>query len=334
MRFVILGAGAVGGVIGGRLAEHGHEVVLVARGAHLHALRRHGLRLVDDRGTTTVAAPAVGHPGEVDWRPGDVAVLSVKSQDSEVALAALSGSAPTGVPVVCAQNGVANERAALRRFPHVHAMCVMCPTIHLEPGVVEVRRAPVTGTLDLGRYPAGTDAVDEGVAAALAASGFLSEARPDIMRWKYAKLVLNLGNAVQALCGTGPEITDLAGQAGAEGREVLAAIGIDVTPPDEEAARRHQMGPNRRPPDVARAGGSSWQSLRRGSPTIETDHLNGEIVLLGRLHGIPTPVNAVLQHLAAVTARSGGGAGSWTIGEVQGLVDEARTATAATAPVP
>jgi len=52
-----------------------------------------------------------------------------------------------------------------------------------------------------------------------------------------------------------------------------------------------------------RSGGSSWQSLARGSGSIETDYLNGEIVLLGRLHGIPTPVNALLQRLANEAAR-------------------------------
>ena len=54
---------------------------------------------------------------------------------------------------MCAQNGVANERAALRLFANVYGMCVMCPTGHLEPGVVEAYSSPVTGLLDIGRYP-------------------------------------------------------------------------------------------------------------------------------------------------------------------------------------
>jgi 2-dehydropantoate 2-reductase len=62
-----------------------------------------------------------------------------------------------------------------------------------------------------------------------------------------------------------------------------------------------------------RDGGSSWQSLVRGSPTIETDHLNGEIVLLGRLHGVPTPCNEALQRIANRMVRDHAPAGSLSI---------------------
>ena len=58
MRYIIIGAGAVGGAIGGRLFESGHEVVLVARGAHLEALREGGLRLRTPEGSLTLPGPA------------------------------------------------------------------------------------------------------------------------------------------------------------------------------------------------------------------------------------------------------------------------------------
>ena len=61
--------------------------------------------------------------------------------------------------VVCAQNGVANEATALRSFRHVYAQCVVMPAGHLEPGVVVQNATPCPGILDLGRYPAGADAV-------------------------------------------------------------------------------------------------------------------------------------------------------------------------------
>src|SRR5207302_10080301 len=114
--------------------------------------------------------------------------------------AALRPIADDPIPVVCLQNGVDNERAALRVFPHVYGICVMCPTGHLEPGVVQAYSTPVTGILDIGRYPSGSDEIAEALAGALRASTFVSEARADIMRWKYAKLLMNLGNAVQATC--------------------------------------------------------------------------------------------------------------------------------------
>jgi 2-dehydropantoate 2-reductase len=329
MRFVIFGAGAVGGVIGGRLAQHGHDVVLLARGDHLDVLRRDGLRLVDGDGATTLRLPAAGHPGEIDWRPGDVVILAVKSQHTVAALNALAEHAPDDIPLVCAQNGVQNERMALRRFARVHAMCVMCPSTYLEPGVVESGRGPVSGTLDVGRYPGGVDEVDGAVAAALAASTFLSVPRPDIMRWKYAKLLLNLGNAVQAVCGLDPATLDLFRQARDEGRAVLDAAGIAVTGAEEERARRAEMGDNRFAAEGDRRGGSSWQSLQRGAGSIETDYLNGEIVLLGRLHGVPTPVNAVLQRLANDAARLGRAPGSRAVAAVQAEIDRAAADAAA-----
>ena len=83
-----------------------------------------------------------------------------------------------GVAVVCAENGVRNEEEALRRFADVYGMCVMCPATHLEPGVVVASSAPVTGLMDVGRYPSGVDALAEAFAAALEASTFRSVAWP------------------------------------------------------------------------------------------------------------------------------------------------------------
>ena len=63
-------------------------------------------------------------------------------------------------------------------------------------------------------------------------------------------------------------------------------------------------------PGRGRHGGSSWQSLRRGTGTIESDYLNGEVVLLGRLHSVPTPVNELLRRTALRMARDGAEPGS------------------------
>ena len=142
-------------------------------------------------------------------------MLAVKSHQSEAALADLVQHAPETVPVVCAQNGVTNEPATLRRFIHTYAITVMLPAQHLEPGVVVQACHPVPGILDIGRYPSGTDEVTERVSADL---------RSD--------------------------------------------------------------GPN-----------SLGQSLARGLDT-EVDFRAGEIVLLGRLHGVPTPASERVQRAA------------------------------------
>jgi len=196
---VVYGAGAVGGVIGARLHEHGHEVVLIARGEHLTAIRERGLRLDSPEGSASFELPAVEHPGELELGDGDVVMLATKSQDTAAALRELAAAAPPSVAVVCAQNGVENERAALRAFGRVYGVHVMLPAAHLEPGVVEAHSAPTTGLLDVGRYPLGCDETAEAIARAFAASSFDSHAREDIMRWKYRKLIMNLGNAVEAV---------------------------------------------------------------------------------------------------------------------------------------
>ena len=158
--------------------------------------------------------------------------------------------------------------------------------------------------LDVGRWPHGTDSVTEAVAAAFVASGFESIARADIARWKYTKLLLNLGNPVDALCPRDADAAELVKLARREGLEVLAAAGIDHVSEAEDEARRGDVlrivpiDQRRRP------GGSTWQSLARGA-SVEVDYLNGEIVLLGRLHDVPTPVNELLQHATHRAAAEG-----------------------------
>ncbi|SBT51868.1 ketopantoate reductase family protein [Micromonospora auratinigra] len=301
MRYVIIGAGAVGGTIGVRLGEAGRDVTLVARGAHLAAIREHGLTLHTPDGTLTGRLPAVAGP-EDEPLPADTAlVLTVKSQDTEAALATWAdapveggGTAGERLPVVLAQNGVANERAALRLFARVHPVCVWLPATHLEPGVVVANGHPHPGMLHLGRYPSGSDGTSRAVAADLTDAGFVAPVRDDVMRWKYGKLLANLGNGLQALLGR--EIPDpLAARVRAEGEAALAAAGIAHTTRDEEAAERGDLVQHRPAGGEERAGGSTWQSLARGAGSAEADHLNGEIVLLGRLHGVPTPVNTAVQ---------------------------------------
>jgi 2-dehydropantoate 2-reductase len=318
VRFVIYGAGAIGGTIAARL---GGDVTVIARGAHAAAIRERGLRVVSPDGESVARVAVVEHPRDIAWRGDEVVVLAMKSQDAEAALVALAAAAPPAITVVCAQNGVANERAALRRFADVVAMCVMMPAQHAEPGVVTAWSAPITGLLDVGRYPSsarGVDAGVESIAAALGVAGFESIARPDIMRWKYKKLLLNLGNAAQAACGTGPDVARerVIALARDEANRVLAAAGIAVASDDEDRARRGDKLQQRPIAGNTRGGGSSWQSLARGSGSIETDYLNGEIVLLGRLHGIATPANALLQRTANALARERRAPGSISASEL------------------
>jgi 2-dehydropantoate 2-reductase len=326
MRFVVYGAGAIGGVVGARLHQAGHDVTLVARGAHHEAIERDGLVLDAPDGRTVMRIPVVSHPGALAWDGDPVVLLAVKGQHTEEVLEALVGCAPPSTPIVCAQNGVDNERQVLRWFPRTYGMCVMCATTHLRPGHVEAHYGPVTGLLDLGRFPGGEDDCSRAVAAALSGATFGSESRPDIMRWKRQKLLMNLANSMEALCGPGAARSPLAKAARAEGEMCLRAAGLEYASLDEDADRRRALFPT---PDaigsvqrVSRSGGgSTWQSLARGADSVEVGYLNGEIVLLGRLHEFPTPINELLQRHLAAAVRLGSSPGSVTVEQLQAELD-------------
>jgi 2-dehydropantoate 2-reductase len=185
--------------------------------------------------------------------------------------------------------------------------------------VIQVHSAPVSGLLDLGTYPSGLDARGQAIADAIDTTTFASVARDDIMRWKYRKLLMNLSNAVEALCGPEGRVSAVARAAHHEGTEALSAAGIDVASAEEDRARRAdylQMSPTN---SGEWRGGSSWQSLARGAGSIEAEYLNGEIVLLGGLFGVPTPVNALLQRLALRAAAEGIPPGTWRIEDLSQL---------------
>ncbi|NEA60765.1 ketopantoate reductase family protein [Streptomyces sp. SID13666] len=336
MRYIIIGAGAIGGTIGGRLFDSGREVVLVARGAHYEALRDGGLRLTLPSGSLKLPIPVVDGPKALELRADDVLVLAVKTQDSVAALDAWAGRPVVGggtagdrLPVVCAQNGVAGERLALRRFRRVYGMCVWLPASYLEPGSIEASCAPLTGILHIGRFPAGAtgtsgaDPLAERIATDLKESGFDAPTPPDVMRWKYGKLLKNLANALEATCGPldGDDAHDVLRRAVVEGEAVLDAAGIDRASDAEQTAARGDRIQLQPLNGVTRGGGSSWQSLTRGTGSIEADYLNGEIVLLGRMAGIDTPVNAALQRIANAFAREGRRPGELTIPELTALID-------------
>ena len=294
-RYVVLGAGAVGGVVGARLELAGFPVALVARGEHLARLRADGLTLETPTGTEVLDVHVAARPGDLAWAGPTVVLLAVKSQQTTAALDDLAAHAPPETPVVCLQNGVANEAAVLRRFENTYGICVMLPSGHVAPGRVVQRCHPVPGILDVGRYPGGVDDTCEQVSEDLRRAGFASVPRPDIMAWKHRKLLMNLGNAVQAAFAPGDATDRLLELVRDEGEAALAAAGIPVVTAEQDRERRGdllQVG--ERHPDIR--GGSTWQSVARGTGDVETDYLTGEVVLLGRLHGVPTPANAAVQH--------------------------------------
>lgn len=325
MRIVIYGAGGVGGTIGARLHQRGYDVVLVARGAHLGALQSAGLDLVAPDGKFNFAIPAVAHPRDLTLQSDDVVVMAMKSQHTADALDQLALCAPDDIAIVCAQNGVANEATALRRFARVYGMLVHLPAMHLQPGLVVTHASGCGGVLDTGCYPHGQDAFCETFTKALREAGFSAVADPAVMRLKYAKLLMNLNNALQAAVTMGPDTRAISRALRQEALACFAAAGIDCATVDEVRARLDGVYEMAEVPGYPRGGGSSWQSLVRGTGNIETDFLNGEIVLLGRLHGVPTPVNETCQRLARRMIGDGVAPGSLSAAEVNAMIDECQS---------
>ena len=314
MDYVVYGTGAVGGVIGGHLHLAGSPVTLVARGAHLEAIRAGGLVLDAGDGRHRIDAPATDTAADVAWTDDTVVILAVKSHQAAVALADLREHAPPGTAIVCATNGIATEVAALRLFARTYAVCVMLPSTHLEPGVVVAGCHPTPAILDIGRVPGGTDATTAAVAADLHAAahrvrgarrhhGVEAPQARDEPRQRRRRLV----------------------RPGRRGRRAGRAR------PGRGRARARGGGPQRRdrrrgprtpwldPPAPYRpraAGGSTWQSLARGTGDSEIDYLAGEIVLQGRLHGVPTPVNEAVVAATRALAYAGASPRSLDAAEV------------------
>ncbi|MBV0924984.1 2-dehydropantoate 2-reductase [Halomicroarcula limicola] len=151
MRFAIFGAGGVGGYLGARLADAGHEVHLIARGAHLDALRTDGLTVESVAGDTAVELPATDDPADVG--SVDYVLLCVKAHDTREAAADLAPLLGADTAVVSFQNGVDNERWLADAIGEAHVVggvAYIFSTI-AEPGVVEHTGGParfVYGELD------------------------------------------------------------------------------------------------------------------------------------------------------------------------------------------
>src|SRR5262249_59728584 len=112
MRVAVYGAGGVGGYLGGRLAQAGAEVHVIARGGHLRALREQGLRVRSVKGDFEVQAPATDDPADVG--SCDFVLFCVKTFDTDAAAARLGPLVGEGTAVVSLQNGVENEEKLVR----------------------------------------------------------------------------------------------------------------------------------------------------------------------------------------------------------------------------
>jgi 2-dehydropantoate 2-reductase len=301
MRVIVYGAGAVGSVIGGRLRQGGADVVLIGRPAHVEAIQANGLALRTAKQTDVVNVAAVTSIAELTPQANDVVLITAKTQDTPAIHDAIESWNPDAA-IVCGTNGVEHERLALRRFANVYAMVIQLPAEFEKPGEVTALCAPTNAILDVGRYPFGVDHVTDELAALIESSPNLSSiSDPNIMAKKHAKLLLNLGNIAEGACGFEGRFAKVVVAAAEEAKRAYDAAGIPFRLDEPErsayAARRELMQFDFPEGDTF-LGGSTWQSLMKGAPTLESDYFSGQIVLLGRLHSVPTPANMFLQQLA------------------------------------
>jgi 2-dehydropantoate 2-reductase len=342
MRYIIHGAGAIGSLTGGMLAEGGSEVVLVARPAHAAAVNSAGLIIRSRSGERRVRGiAAVTSPSEIAPRPGDVIILTVKSAQTGASVQALREVFDEGTPIFCLQNGVRNEELAARRFRCVYGALAGISATLIEPGLI-------SQTLDLrigvGNYPLGCDETARAVAADLARAGFKASTHESVMAVKWTKLLMNLNNATLAiidcyvqLARATPEVAHFMAEVMEEGRHVIEQAGIalaDAANPydipaqilelrhaSEDAAR---LNAARELSVDLRTYPSTWVDLKARRGETEAGYFNGEIVLLGEKHGVPTPYNSTLLTLVEEMAGTHAAPGRATIADLVDLVEQRR----------
>lgn len=307
-RYVVIGAGALGGLLAAELHTADSRAVLVARGENGDAIRAGGLRIRRPAGTDTITVPVVSRPEDVELAPDDVLVLAVKAQDVEDVLRTWSwrpvagGGVAADLPVLTLQNGLATEESVLRRFGHVYAATAWIAASHLKPGEIVSPSWPTVGIVWLGPLGASTTQGAERIARDLRAARWTATVVKDVRRWKAHKLRGNITNGLDLFEGDADDLAEAGARLVAELDAVYAAAGIVPVDPAVEVADLPSLQIDDVPGHLHRR--STWQSFARGAGS-EVDYLNGEVVLLGRLHGVPTPANEALQRFLGRQSASG-----------------------------
>jgi 2-dehydropantoate 2-reductase len=324
MRYVVYGAGAIGSGLGGHLHRTGHETLLVGRPGHVGRIRERGLELITPEETYRLDVPAVTTAAEVGFRPGDAVLLCVKSQDTDRALVEIraAGGDPHELPILCCQNSITNEPAALRYFRRVYGVLIVVPGVFLEDGVVHNPIRGNAGYVEIGCLPQGTDTLAAEVAGDLSRATYAAAPNAEVMAAKGTKMLGNLGNALGAITDGRGNGRPFMAQVRREAVECFRAAGVPWEGEETFGARtRAGRGTSDLPPGLRNLG-SSWQSLQRRQGSIEADFLNGEVVRWGRLHGIPTPYNEVLQEVANQLAARREAPGKYSAEDLLALVQE------------
>jgi 2-dehydropantoate 2-reductase len=303
MRIAVVGAGGVGGYFGGRLAEAGADVVFLARGAHLEALRTGGLRIVSPKGNAHITS--VNATDDAAAVHGvDVVLFAVKLYDAEAAAPLLPPLVTNGGPdtvVIPLQNGVEGADIVRRAVGPAHTAGGTCyvSAVIAEPGVI---RHTAMDHLIFGELDPMRAALPERVEGRLTrlleicrAASFQSTLSDDIQVdvWtKFVRLSVFAGmtSVTRAPIGVvinDPDLFSMLKTAVAEGMAVAHARGIGVAASTvEDVAKAYQALP-------PQTKASMLEDLERGR-RLELPWLSGAVVRIGRELGVPTPVHAFI----------------------------------------
>ena len=312
MKIAVIGAGAIGSVIGGLLSKAGEDVTLIGRKPHVDAINQNGLILDGESGRTVIKVKAAEN---LDFKP-DLALLTVKTQDIEpsVRKAQLFLS---GTLVVTMQNGVQSDDivAGVLGKENIISSVVIYNCEFLEPGKASYSKLLSKTALLIGE-PFGAKGNRLQSLSALFNKALPTDISEDIRGAHWTKLLWNLLTAVPAVTGLSyqegnhyPQIRELNINLTKEGLEVVKLAGIKTAPvpgftlsvletmakmplPEASSMIKKIIESLGKTPAL----GSILQSIKRGKSS-EVDYMNGEIVNLGKKQGIPTPVNSLIVEL-------------------------------------
>ena len=334
MRFVMLGAGAIGGVVGGQLAKAGFDVLFVdPLEEHVAAINRNGLQLRGVHGHHSLRVPAVTSVDAVSFKDDDVVVCSVKSYQTDAAMQALRQATPRELPIFCAQNGVRNEEMAARYFRAVHGVMVMIGAKRLDS-----RRGRPHGRRAARRRDLAVGALGD---RARRGPGHREDRHPLLhdRRDRRPQVEQDGGESqqrdVRAHRPVGPGGAGGSGGASLAGRRLRRGrprpargrhplrrapgprLGREAHPATSAGPRRgSSCRPRRSRSTGRRSGRTSTTAAARSRPTGST----ARSCRLGKAHGVATPYSGLLLELITEMARLRQPPGRYTVRELRARV--------------
>jgi 2-dehydropantoate 2-reductase len=293
MRIAIMGAGAIGGYYGAKLAQAGHELAFITRGEHLRAIREKGLALTGPAGDAVISnAQATDNPADI--APVDVVLFCVKLYDTEDAARAIAPLLAKGGVCITLQNGVdAHERIGAIVGPErVMGGLALVSALIEAPGVIRYNAR--AGSIRFGETDGGVSERATRFRDACSGAGINAEVVTDIRAALWHKFVgLSVNAALNSVvrqpagvCYHDPDLIELARQGFSEGAAVAKALGVKL--PEDIVAQQLKNHQNFPPGMYA----SMYHDLARGR-RLELDSLSGLIVRKGRELGVPTPFHAM-----------------------------------------